>query len=197
MNNFINYIFVVVVIIILGDETKSLKVHSQTTSIKNKDIRRLNDLLIAPILNWNAKKVNILICRITAFQAIWRGNRVKRAFMTFKNVTAAALKIQSAFRRYQVIKWMARRKNDKTKEDYKRQNEASQFNSLDKLCGFYETDDPENTVNSQIILSNEQKAPLNFSPNSAALVIKTMQLEIKRLQRLVERQGPIIPIDSP
>ena len=119
--------------------------------------------------------------------------------MTFRNVTAAALKIQSAFRRYQVIKWMVRRKNDKTKEDYKRQNESSQINSLDKLCGFYETDDPENTGNVSItnsIMSNEQKA-LNFSPNSAALVIKTMQLEIKRLQRLVERQGPIIPIDSP
>jgi len=138
------------------------------------------------------KESGLFLRGIHLLQALRRGYMVRKRMRIFKQVTKAAAKIQSAYRRYRVLKWI---NNDQDGDDADNDDDddnaeiidVSPLKKMDQLCGFYSS--PLRADDSP---SDREKDA--YSAN----VIRAMQLEIKRLQRLVSRQEkPLIPIDSP
>ena len=175
-------------------------------------------MLSNSFLNLGAKEKNRFISGLVTLQALWRKHTVRKSILYMKKIISAATKIQAAFRRFFVLKHLVVTREEKlTKErDYLK------LCDLDELCGFYtpldhsvrakgketavkaipfslSSNSPPDSdhVNCLDFISEEMAAKITSSPNSARYVIKAMQLEIKRLQRLVARKEPPIPVDSP
>ena len=145
-------------------------------------------------LNTDAKAKVKLLDSITRIQAIWRGQLVKRRIKLCTTLTAAAAKIQAVYRRYRVLKWIHEDDDDGVLVADNQKTTRNNINItpesldvMDQLCGFYS---PEKT------LESDKKTP-RISPDST-VIIRAMQLEIKRLQRMVSKQAQhsILPEDE-
>jgi hypothetical protein len=161
----------------------------------------------------SARESASFLAAIVKFQAIIRGVSVRRGIDLFHKISSAAAKIQSAYRRYRVLKWIYNTDSSScdilgrsTVRDHIHGNIVSDPDEslviMDHLCGFYSPDKKETgkiKINQTITPIDLSDTPVKRAINSASpdsqVIIKAMQLEIKRLQRLISRQGPPLPID--
>jgi hypothetical protein len=114
----------------------------------------------------------------------------------FKTVSAAAAKIQAAYRRYRVWKWIHNDdSSSKTSDDIGivQGKKCTRDAVMDQLLGFHShtTEAVSSTLPDTPVVTRA----INAASPDSAVIIKAMQLEIKRLQRMISRQGPIIPAD--
>ena len=109
----------------------------------------------------------------------------------YQHVSQAAAKIQAAYRRHRVLTWIH---NDDDDDDDIEQDKGEVVSStMDQLLGL----SPEIEVRQLGGKVSEAGGggPVSFQAPDSADVIRAMQIEIKRLQRMVARRGPPIPVD--
>ena len=163
--------------------------------------------LAEAILSQNVKETSDMLVGIIALQARVRGYIVRRRVLLSKKVSNASAKIQAAYRRYRVLKWI--HNDDSTNSEYSFELDMhisggmsadvdKSLMVMDNLLGFQSPEEKE--ASSAVVPLPDTpvvtRAITSASPDSA-VIIKAMQLEIKRLQRMISRQGPFIPVDSP
>jgi len=158
--------------------------------------RSTSSTLASAILNRNIKETSAVISGIISLQARSRGRSVRCRMNVFKTVSAAAAKIQAAFRRYRVWKWIHNDdSSSETSDDIGivQGKKCTRHAVMDQLLGFHSH--ATKAVSSTLPDTPVVTRAINAASPDSAVIIKAMQLEIKRLQRMISRQGPIIPAD--